>query len=175
MDESLEVNAASDLLSISARLKTAAAEDVLNSGDTAWMITATLLVLLMTLPGLALFYGGLKRTGEVFKERKANPPPREWPAFEPGNTGSFRRGLATLPHLQCPDVASAERLHVTGQVIFTSSTQVVSQAELAASQRPKPFACSHVGVKPASHGARAGANKGSRAFGVTFCAASRRS
>lgn len=42
--------------------KTAAAEDTLDTGDTAWMITATLLVLLMTLPGLALFYGGLVRT-----------------------------------------------------------------------------------------------------------------
>jgi len=31
----------------------------LNSGDTAWMITATALVLLMTIPGLALFYGGM--------------------------------------------------------------------------------------------------------------------
>ena len=33
----------------------------LDSGDTAWMITATVLVLMMTLPGLALFYGGLVR------------------------------------------------------------------------------------------------------------------
>jgi len=40
----------------------AAAEDVLDSGDTAWMLVSTLLVLLMTLPGLALFYGGLVRT-----------------------------------------------------------------------------------------------------------------
>lgn len=40
----------------------AAAEDTLDTGDTAWMIVATLLVLLMTLPGLALFYGGLVRT-----------------------------------------------------------------------------------------------------------------
>jgi ammonium transporter, Amt family len=31
-------------------------------GDTAWMLTATTLVLLMTVPGLALFYGGLVRT-----------------------------------------------------------------------------------------------------------------
>src|SRR6185295_16954166 len=31
-------------------------------GDTAWMMTATTLVLLMTVPGLALFYGGLVRT-----------------------------------------------------------------------------------------------------------------
>jgi ammonium transporter, Amt family len=33
-----------------------------NKGDTAWMIVATLLVILMTLPGLALFYGGLVRS-----------------------------------------------------------------------------------------------------------------
>jgi Amt family ammonium transporter len=33
-----------------------------NKGDTAWMLTASALVLLMTIPGLALFYGGLVRT-----------------------------------------------------------------------------------------------------------------
>ena len=33
-----------------------------NKGDTAWMLTASVLVLLMTIPGLALFYGGLVRT-----------------------------------------------------------------------------------------------------------------
>lgn len=33
----------------------------LNSGNTAWMIMATILVLLMTIPGIALFYGGLVR------------------------------------------------------------------------------------------------------------------
>lgn len=33
----------------------------LNSGDTAWMLTSTMLVLMMTIPGLALFYGGLVR------------------------------------------------------------------------------------------------------------------
>lgn len=35
---------------------------VVDKGDTAWMMTSTLLVLLMILPGLALFYGGLTRT-----------------------------------------------------------------------------------------------------------------
>ncbi len=43
----------------------AAAEDALSAGDTAWMLTSTALVLLMTLPGLALFYGGLVRTKNV--------------------------------------------------------------------------------------------------------------
>ena len=37
----------------------------LDSGNTAWMITATVLVLFMTLPGLALFYGGLVRAKNV--------------------------------------------------------------------------------------------------------------
>ena len=37
----------------------------INSGDTAWILTSTALVLFMTLPGLALFYGGLVRTQNV--------------------------------------------------------------------------------------------------------------
>jgi ammonia channel protein AmtB len=37
----------------------------LNTGDTAWILTATALVLFMTLPGLALFYGGLVRSKNV--------------------------------------------------------------------------------------------------------------
>jgi len=38
---------------------------VVDTGDTAWMIVATALVLLMTIPGLALFYGGLVRRKNV--------------------------------------------------------------------------------------------------------------
>jgi Amt family ammonium transporter len=37
----------------------------INSGDTAWMISATALVLLMTIPGLALFYAGLVRKKNI--------------------------------------------------------------------------------------------------------------
>ncbi len=40
---------------------TAFAQEGLDTGDTAWMLTATVLVLLMTIPGLFLFYGGLVR------------------------------------------------------------------------------------------------------------------
>jgi Amt family ammonium transporter len=39
-----------------------AAEVTVNKGDTAWMMVATLLVILMIIPGLALFYGGLVRS-----------------------------------------------------------------------------------------------------------------
>ena len=43
----------------------AAAAPVVDKGDVAWMLTSTLLVLLMTVPGLALFYGGLVRSKNV--------------------------------------------------------------------------------------------------------------
>ena len=38
------------------------APPVPNKGDTAWMLTSTALVLLMSVPALGLFYGGLVRT-----------------------------------------------------------------------------------------------------------------
>ena len=41
------------------------ADSKLSTGDTAWILTATALVLFMTLPGLALFYGGLVRSRNV--------------------------------------------------------------------------------------------------------------
>ncbi|MDD4968629.1 MAG: ammonium transporter [Paludibacter sp.] len=44
---------------------TPAVAPTINTGDTAWMIVATAFVLLMTLPGLALFYGGLVRRKNV--------------------------------------------------------------------------------------------------------------
>ncbi|MDE0727204.1 MAG: ammonium transporter [Alphaproteobacteria bacterium] len=42
-----------------------AAETALSGGDTAWILTSTALVLFMTLPGLAMFYGGLVRSNNV--------------------------------------------------------------------------------------------------------------
>ena len=41
------------------------AQDSINGADTAWMMTSTALVLLMTLPGIALFYGGMVRKKSV--------------------------------------------------------------------------------------------------------------
>jgi Amt family ammonium transporter len=43
----------------------AAPVSTINSGDTAWMLTSTALVLMMTIPGLALFYGGMVRKMNV--------------------------------------------------------------------------------------------------------------
>ena len=42
-----------------------AAKPTIDSGDTAWMLTSTALVLMMTIPGLALFYGGMVRKKNV--------------------------------------------------------------------------------------------------------------
>jgi Amt family ammonium transporter len=44
---------------------TAEAAATVNKGDTTWMLIATILVILMTIPGLALFYGGLVRSKNV--------------------------------------------------------------------------------------------------------------
>ena len=41
------------------------APPVVDTGDTAWVLTASALVLMMTLPGLALFYGGLVRAKNI--------------------------------------------------------------------------------------------------------------
>jgi len=50
---------------LSAQTAAPAVAPSINSGDTAWMIVATAFVLLMSIPGLALFYGGLVRRKNV--------------------------------------------------------------------------------------------------------------
>ena len=54
--------AAADAASAASAPGAAASAPVPNKGDVAWMIVATLLVIMMTVPGLALFYGGLVRS-----------------------------------------------------------------------------------------------------------------
>lgn len=53
------------LLALTFSLPSFAVEPTLNGANTAWILTATALVLLMTLPGLALFYGGLVRKKNI--------------------------------------------------------------------------------------------------------------
>src|SRR5215831_3329458 len=43
----------------------AAPASKIDKGDTAWMLTSSLLVLMMTIPGLALFYGGMVRKKNI--------------------------------------------------------------------------------------------------------------
>ncbi|MBS0293322.1 MAG: ammonium transporter [Proteobacteria bacterium] len=56
-----ESTAAAPAAAPAAQAPAAAPAPKVDSGDTAWMLTSTLLVILMTIPGLALFYGGLGR------------------------------------------------------------------------------------------------------------------
>jgi len=67
-------NAASNNATVAAAPAAAAAssdathdysKDSVNSGDTAWMLTSSVLVLMMTIPGLALFYGGMVRKKNI--------------------------------------------------------------------------------------------------------------
>ncbi|MCK5716147.1 MAG: ammonium transporter [Thiomargarita sp.] len=53
------------ILLISAIPSVTFAQDTLSAGDTAWMLTATALVLFMTIPGLSLFYAGMVRSKNV--------------------------------------------------------------------------------------------------------------
>ena len=53
------------LIALATILSPAALSSEVNPGDTAWILTATVLVLFMTLPGLALFYGGLVRSQNI--------------------------------------------------------------------------------------------------------------
>lgn len=59
--------AAADAAATAAAATTAAAPaaPTISGGDTAWMLTSTALVLMMTIPGLALFYGGMVRKFNV--------------------------------------------------------------------------------------------------------------
>src|SRR3990167_2338679 len=53
------------LLSLATPGLAMADEVVLNSGDTSWMLISSVLVLFMTIPGLALFYGGMVRSKNI--------------------------------------------------------------------------------------------------------------
>ena len=57
-----EVSAPAAAASEAPTAEAPAAAPVINKGDTAWMMTSTLLVIMMAVPGLALFYGGLVRS-----------------------------------------------------------------------------------------------------------------
>ena len=58
-------NAATGVEQPAAAVAAAVAEAKVDTGDTAWMLTSTALVLMMTVPGLALFYAGMVRKKNV--------------------------------------------------------------------------------------------------------------
>ncbi|AHB47462.1 ammonium transporter [Hyphomicrobium nitrativorans NL23] len=56
---------AQEVIAPAAPAAAAAAEPALSAGDTAWMLTSTVIVLMMAIPGLALFYAGMTRKKNV--------------------------------------------------------------------------------------------------------------
>ena len=70
-----------------------AAAAVPNPGNNAWMMTSTVLVLMMILPGLALFYGGLTRSKNMIATM---PPPGRW-SGPPGPQTSRRQRAPLSP------------------------------------------------------------------------------
>src|SRR5690606_2357166 len=50
---------------VEAVAEAAEAVPAIDTGDTAWMFVSTIIVILMTIPGLALFYGGLVRSKNI--------------------------------------------------------------------------------------------------------------
>ena len=65
MRKILKFPAAAIALAVMGATPALAQEATLDTGDTAWMLTSTALVLMMTIPGLALFYGGMVRKKNV--------------------------------------------------------------------------------------------------------------
>jgi len=65
MEKSMKVIQSAGLLISGMLLSAGASADEINQADTAWMLTATALVLFMTIPGLSLFYAGLVRSKNV--------------------------------------------------------------------------------------------------------------
>jgi Amt family ammonium transporter len=105
----------------------------IDTGDTAWMLTSTVLVLLMTLPGLALFYGGLVRSKNVLSVLVqclaiASVMSILWVAFGyslaagPGNKFIGDMSMAMLKHMGDATLNSTynipESVFVTFQMTF---------------------------------------------------------
>lgn len=106
-----------------------------DSGDTAWLLVSTLLVLMMTIPGLALFYGGLVKKDNILATLMQSlgvcvVVSVVWPiigyslAFAPGNifVGGF--DFAMLKHLTVDSASGTipESVFITFQMTFAVIT-----------------------------------------------------
>ncbi|MGE0072255.1 MAG: ammonium transporter, partial [Thiomonas sp.] len=99
--------------------------NALNSGDTAWMLTSTALVLMMTIPGLALFYAGMVRKKNILgvaMQVFATTVLVTLLWFIAGYSLAFTPGS--------PYLGGASRLMLDG-VLFSKTGGLVSVSELA--------------------------------------------
>lgn len=105
------------------------ATDTINGADTAWMMTSTALVLLMTLPGIALFYGGMVRKKNVLNTMASVVAicavvSLLW--FAVGYSLAFTPGSGALGHF----IGGTERLWFAG-LDYVKDTQKVAVSHIA--------------------------------------------
>jgi Amt family ammonium transporter len=105
------------------------AADTLNGADTAWVMTSTALVLLMTLPGIALFYGGMVRKKNVLNTMASVVAicaviSLLW--FAVAYSLAFTPGSGALGHF----IGGGERLWFAG-LDYVKDTQKVSVSHIA--------------------------------------------
>lgn len=105
------------------------AADTLNGADTAWVMTSTALVLLMTLPGIALFYGGMVRKKNVLNTMASvvvicAVVSLLWFAF--AYSLAFTPGSGALGHF----IGGSERLWFAG-LDYVKDTQKVAVSHIA--------------------------------------------
>ncbi|RYX89571.1 MAG: ammonium transporter [Comamonadaceae bacterium] len=103
--------------------------DTINGADTAWMMTSTALVLLMTLPGIALFYGGMVRRKNVLNTMASVVAICAlvsilW--FAVGYSIAFTPGSGVLGHY----IGGTDRLWFAG-LDYVKDTQMVSVSHIA--------------------------------------------
>jgi Amt family ammonium transporter len=103
--------------------------DTLNGADTAWLMTSTALVLMMTLPGIALFYGGMVRRKSVLNVMASVVAVCAvvsllW--FGIGYSLAFTPGSGALS----PFIGSTERLWFAG-LDYVKDTQMVAVSHIA--------------------------------------------
>ena len=103
--------------------------ETINGADTAWMMTSTALVLLMTLPGIALFYGGMVRRKSVLNVMACVTAicaivSLLW--FAVGYSIAFTPGSAAWGHL----IGGTERLWFSG-LDYVKDTQKVAVSHIA--------------------------------------------
>jgi len=118
---------AQDVVATTAPATAASPVPFISSGNTAWMIVATALVMLMTIPGLALFYGGLVRSKNILNVLMqcfiiTAVISLEWVAF--GYSNAF--GSATGP--LAPYIGGLDWAFLKGIKINDVSPYYISQA-----------------------------------------------
>lgn len=121
-----------DSAAVAAAPVVATVTPTIDSGDTAWMIVATALVLLMSIPGLALFYGGLVRRKNVLSVFMqifilVAVITLEWVAF--GYSNAF--GSNSIEALK-PYVGGFDWAFLSGISVSDLSPYFISHSQLAA-------------------------------------------